>query len=133
MRLTAILLMLVTLAVFAVAAVPCNAAGNNDQARYQWYGGRWWYWMPDNHWVYWEGNRWIDYRSTVSRTAQTTVGSEQATDQSTASATVGNACPVSVGTPYGGYSGYSGYSGAGSWSAAAVGSWGGNYFGRSMY
>ena len=32
-----------------------------DGWRYRWYGGRWWYWLPENRWVYSYGNQWLNY------------------------------------------------------------------------
>jgi len=29
--------------------------------RYQWFQGRWWYWLPEKRWAYWERSRWVDY------------------------------------------------------------------------
>jgi hypothetical protein len=37
--------------------------GNRDdnQWRYRFYNGVWWYWLPENRWVYWSNGAWLDY------------------------------------------------------------------------
>ncbi|MGD9720895.1 MAG: hypothetical protein AB7O59_23375 [Pirellulales bacterium] len=46
-------------------AVNADVAGQgqpsvpNNQWRYKWHDGRWWYWQTNNSWVIWEGNAWI--------------------------------------------------------------------------
>lgn len=37
--------------------------GQNNEWRYAWNGGRWWYWTPLNAWAYWNDGRWTDYGS----------------------------------------------------------------------
>ena len=32
-----------------------------DQWRYTFHNGEWWYWLPADRWVYWRDNRWNDY------------------------------------------------------------------------
>jgi hypothetical protein len=32
-----------------------------DQWRYTFHNGEWWYWLPASRWVYWRDNRWNDY------------------------------------------------------------------------
>jgi hypothetical protein len=121
----AILVLLAAFALFVVCT-PCTAAtvakdttaATQPSSRYQWHEGRWWYWLPENRWVYWENSRWNDYRPTVTFAAQTT---QQAAPAAAAVA------PVAVATqpcyPAGGGQ-------TNTWASAAVGSWGGNYFGR---
>jgi hypothetical protein len=131
MRFLTLILIVATLATMAVSVVPCNAAVNDDQARYQWHGGRWWYWMPDNHWVYWDGGCWIDYRPLVTMTAQATEQAVPAIQQAArADTSPGNSRSVPAAASN---RDYSGYSVTDSWTAGAVGSWGGNYFGRSIH
>ena len=116
MRLTAILLALITVLMIAGTTTVSNAATNVSPPRYQWYSGHWWYWMPDNHWVYWDHNRWNDYRPRMTLVANPV---PQTSPQ--ASNTAAGSCPTSYG---------SGSASSDSWSRAAVGSWGGYYFGR---
>jgi hypothetical protein len=33
-----------------------------DQRRYTFHNGEWWYWLPTSRWVYWRDNRWNDYK-----------------------------------------------------------------------
>jgi hypothetical protein len=30
----------------------------NDDWRYQYFNGRWWYWRPNNSWAFWNGSQW---------------------------------------------------------------------------
>jgi hypothetical protein len=32
-----------------------------EQWRYTFHNGEWWYWLPANRWVYWRSDRWNDY------------------------------------------------------------------------
>jgi hypothetical protein len=32
-----------------------------DQRRYTFHNGEWWYWLPADRWVYWRDNRWNNY------------------------------------------------------------------------
>ena len=32
-----------------------------EQWRYTFHNGEWWYWLPKERWVYWRNNRWNDY------------------------------------------------------------------------
>ena len=32
-----------------------------EQWRFAFHKGEWWYWLPENRWVYWRDNRWNDY------------------------------------------------------------------------
>lgn len=34
-----------------------------DQWRYTFHNGEWWYWLPANRWVYWRDSRWNAYDS----------------------------------------------------------------------
>jgi hypothetical protein len=34
---------------------------NQDQSRYTFHNGEWWYWMPEGRWVYWRDNQWNNY------------------------------------------------------------------------
>lgn len=48
-------------------ARPQGAPAN--QWRYQFYSGRWWYWLPDSRWSYYDGSRWRTYSAprTIAR------------------------------------------------------------------
>jgi hypothetical protein len=37
-----------------------NVRDNNDW-RYRYHGGRWWYWMPNNQWRYYDNDSWHVY------------------------------------------------------------------------
>jgi|GEM_PF-6907883 len=37
------------------------ATQSDNQWRFKYYNGRWWYWMPDETWVYWQDGRWLHY------------------------------------------------------------------------
>jgi hypothetical protein len=47
----------------ATAAASVSQTSGNQDWRCQYFEGRWWYWMPDNHWVYYDNGRWIDLAS----------------------------------------------------------------------
>jgi hypothetical protein len=32
-----------------------------DPWRYRWYGGRWWYWTPENRWMWYGDGGWTTY------------------------------------------------------------------------
>ena len=52
-----------------------NDHGHDNDWRYTWNGGHWWYWTPLNAWAYWNDNRWSDYSqpyTTYYRGATTT-------------------------------------------------------------
>jgi hypothetical protein len=34
---------------------------DDQQWRFTFHNGEWWYWLPENRWVYWRNNRWNDY------------------------------------------------------------------------
>jgi hypothetical protein len=34
---------------------------DQEQWRFTFHNGEWWYWLPTNRWVYWRNNRWNDY------------------------------------------------------------------------
>ncbi len=34
---------------------------DQQQWRFTFHNGEWWYWLPTNQWVYWRNNRWNDY------------------------------------------------------------------------
>jgi hypothetical protein len=62
----------VAVAFFAVAQCGLSAAQAaeqlakqeqqaQDQWRFTFHNGEWWYWLPANRWVYWRDNRWNDY------------------------------------------------------------------------
>ncbi len=36
-------------------------AQSQNQWRFTFHNGEWWYWLPENHWVYWRNNKWNDY------------------------------------------------------------------------
>jgi hypothetical protein len=38
-----------------------ESAQSQDQWRYTFRNGEWWYWLPANRWVYWRDNQWNDY------------------------------------------------------------------------
>jgi hypothetical protein len=127
MRPATVLIVLFAALALAFAYAPCSAATaqaasgtastSQPDARYQWHQGRWWYQYPDSRWVYWESNRWNDYRPQVVLTAQT-------------SETTAAPAAASTGVPC--YTSGSSYESR-SWAHSAVGSWGGNYFGRPGY
>jgi len=44
------------------AQVNAQATGQGDnQWRFRWHAGRWWYWTPSNTWVVWIDNQWQPY------------------------------------------------------------------------
>src|ERR1051325_7180905 len=45
----------------AVRANVVNYPVRNDQWRYRYYRGRWWYWLPSQRWVIWTGYAWVPY------------------------------------------------------------------------
>ncbi len=49
------------LALSAVPAADQTTKQSQDQWRYTFHNGEWWYWLPTNRWVYWRGNQWNDY------------------------------------------------------------------------
>jgi hypothetical protein len=44
-----------------IQAAEQSATQGQDQWRYTFHNGEWWYWLPANRWVYWRDNRWNDY------------------------------------------------------------------------
>jgi hypothetical protein len=47
------------------------AAGTaGEDWRYQWFEGRWWYWMPDSRWAYYQDHRWNDFVPPGQHSAQ---------------------------------------------------------------
>jgi hypothetical protein len=62
-------MLIVAAAFFAVAssglpaaqAAEQRAKQDQDQWRYTFHNGEWWYWLPANRWVYWRDSRWNDY------------------------------------------------------------------------
>jgi hypothetical protein len=34
---------------------------DQEQWRFTFHNGEWWYWLPANRWVYWRDNHWNDY------------------------------------------------------------------------
>jgi hypothetical protein len=38
-----------------------NQKQDDQQWRFTFHNGEWWYWLPENRWVYWRDNRWNDY------------------------------------------------------------------------
>ena len=55
------------------------AAVRDNQWRFKYHQGRWWYWMPDERWVYWSNNRWVRIRqpSSAARTPIARAGDSQ--------------------------------------------------------
>jgi hypothetical protein len=53
-----------TLTVNADQGIPVQSAAYGW--RYRYYGGRWWYWTPQNNWAYWYGNAWVPYGGVYS-------------------------------------------------------------------
>ena len=53
-----------TMTVNADQGLPAQSAAYGW--RYRWYGGRWWYWTPQNNWVYWYGDAWVPYAPGVT-------------------------------------------------------------------
>jgi hypothetical protein len=43
-----------------------NDRGPDNDWRYNYNGGRWWYWTPGNAWAYWNDGRWQDYADTAA-------------------------------------------------------------------
>jgi hypothetical protein len=43
------------------AVLPGGVQGGQDQWRYRWHNGAWWYWTPANRWVVWNGSSWQPY------------------------------------------------------------------------
>jgi len=35
--------------------------GGDNQWRYKFHNGTWWYWLPENRWVYWNNGSWANY------------------------------------------------------------------------
>ncbi len=64
----------------AIRAAEPNAAQGQDQWRYTFHDGEWWYWLPANRWVYWRSNQWNDYnpRSFTSHTSTETIQATRA-------------------------------------------------------
>jgi hypothetical protein len=44
-----------------VQAAEQGAAPSQDQWRYTFHNGEWWYWMPAGKWVYYRNDQWNDY------------------------------------------------------------------------
>jgi hypothetical protein len=62
------ILTFLAVAPLAVAVDPVTAQSpsrNDNQWRYTFYNGMWWYWLPERRWVYWRDNHWNDYRPAV--------------------------------------------------------------------
>jgi hypothetical protein len=45
----------------AGAAAATTTKAEDNQWRYKWHNGQWWYWMPGKYWVYRENDRWVVY------------------------------------------------------------------------
>ena len=43
------------------AAEKTGTAQDQNQWRYTFHNGEWWYWLPADRWVYWRDNRWNNY------------------------------------------------------------------------
>jgi hypothetical protein len=50
-------------------------SGQDNQWRYRWHSGRWWYWTPSNNWVVWVDNNWQPYAPGMFGTTSTYSGS----------------------------------------------------------
>ena len=67
MRTLALLLAAVGLLALAQFSLPTvngaeqKAKQGDQQWRFTYHNGEWWYWLPTNQWVYWRNNRWNDY------------------------------------------------------------------------
>ncbi len=44
-----------------VQAAEQSTKKDDQQWRFTFHNGEWWYWLPANRWVYWRDNRWNDY------------------------------------------------------------------------
>ncbi len=48
------------------ASTPTTNVPAAEAWRYRWYGGRWWYWTPDNRWMWHrDDGSWIEYHPDV--------------------------------------------------------------------
>ena len=46
----------------AFGASPQAAKGSSqEQWRYVFFNGDWWYWLPESRWVYWRNGQWNDF------------------------------------------------------------------------
>ncbi len=60
-RLSLILVCLLGLGAAGLASPPPSTkADDNNQWRFKYHSGHWWYWLPENRWVYWRNGQWND-------------------------------------------------------------------------
>jgi hypothetical protein len=45
----------------AASGAEQKAKVDDQQWRFTYHNGEWWYWLPENRWVYWRNDRWNDY------------------------------------------------------------------------
>ncbi len=87
--------------------------------RYQWFEGRWWYWMPEKKWVYWSGSRWAPFEGASQAMTRTSYyGNFESQSEPAVAAPVTTSsgyCPPSYSAPYSAEWNGSGYGGYG-WS-----------------
>ena len=117
--------------------VVTSAAGVGEDAwRYQWYGGRWWYWLPEDRWAYWDNGQWWSHGIVPSTSTAPTAhltgmmrseGNDSPSHEAVASSSAGvsaSNCPTTAAPVYGGYDNRS-YGSATPWGTPGTASRGG--------